>query len=785
MSKWAAFRGKLLLENRDFNKKIGESGKEVQKMAKTTEKEFKKTGESASDLAKNFAAIGGAAVLGGITLAINRLKDLEAELLQVQYAWTDMGEAGRKAVEKINRASSMLTGSATRDTAAVQIALSNEGIRPDTPRGLALTNVISNFADATGRSHGSTVDLLGASSIATGSAHGRLLDIFSAVSPRTRGGLRTGFDLLGQFLPALAPTGSALGLEDTDMAALLGTASWHTPRPRRAGSGVRMILEEAVKPDSKFAKNFADTFNQSFIEAVEGRGLRGLIDAFGKALTEWGDTGFISSFGSAETGALAKSIVGDSGRLTQLIQAAEKSAGAAERINEQYADTLKQTAGVLTATAENAVLSIGNTFEQDAKEWMRTITDILGDEDILEAASLFLESARLLSEPLRQVAKPLADFAAAILQQLGRDIVGTASPLDMIITAIALRGGIAGGKKVVKQPTNVKTAGWGALFARGASAVAKGGSKVGQVGTRVGGTAIGGMMGYNLLSQMLATPEDQEAALKAAAGAELNVLANYALDNSGIVKNIMSDEDSHKFLQYMRILQKDTSLDGDPYTLGEKANVMRNMVDKVNAGDVVRIMQRAGISSSLPEFLGEQTEMSFEELQEAAERLTKNQELLGEMTDFTAYEMGEMARAAGQATTALKDLADAPPEPYVRPSMGMYQAAQLGMAQLAPPGFSPRDALKFVGGVGKNQGMSYLAQVAAADKLRAAFQQGGLNNQERGMLAAIDLHLSELKGLQRRTADATEGTEINTTPQREYAFYEAPILSTDRILTGG
>lgn len=783
MARFTPFRGKLALENADFNRKVDQSGRHVQKFAKDTQQSLSGSSKSAKEFSVEIAAMGASAV-GSITLVVNKLKELEADLLLVQYAWTDMGQAGRDAVRMIAQEQAKLTGSAVSDVVKVQTALSNQGIDPRSASGQALTNVVANFADATGKSHAGVIDSLSPGSIATGASHQRLLDVFAAVGQRTRGGLQGGFDLLGQFLPALAPTGSALGLDESELSALLGTASWHTPRARRAGSGIRMVLEEAVKPDSKFAKAFADTFEMSLEEAVGGRGLTGLIEAFERAMTAWGDKGFIGSFGSAETGSLAAAVVGDQRRLQQMLQAAQQSAGAAQRINEQYEGTLKQTAGVLAATFESGQLTLGKLFEEDAVDWMNTLQSILGDKDILEAAGMFLDSARLLSEPLREVAKPLADFAAAIMQQLGRDVIGQASPLDMIIGAMAIRGSVAGVKRVVK-PSSLKTSGLGAGMLSGLRAAKGPATATGRVLSGAAHAGFGGIYGYGLLQQMLADPETAEAALREAAGMDVRRMAEFAAMNTGIVRNIFGDDDYAAAMQPLGMLHRDTNLQGERYTLSQQANIMRHMLDNLEARDIAKLIEKSGVSSSLPEILGQYTELSFDEIQEANEKYAQNQELLADMAAFTTYEFSEMARAAGMAADALGDIEPPPPAPS-RTGMGMYQAAQLGMAQLAPAGFSPRDALRFAGGVGRHSPMSYMQQQAAADKIAAAFRSDGiLSNQERGILAAIDLHLSELKGLQRRTADSNEEIEQNTAPQRDYRAQIDIIESADRLLVGG
>ena len=776
MARFTPFRGKLALENADFNRRIDQSGQHVQKFAKDTQRSLDGSNKSAQQLATEIAAMGAVAV-GSITLVVNKLKELEADLLLVQYAWTDMGQAGRDAVRLIAQEQAKLTGSAVPDVVKVQTALSNQGIDPRSSGGQALTNVVANFADATGKSHAGVIDSLSPGSIATGASHQRLLDVFAAVGSRTRGGLNAGFDLLGQFLPALAPTGSALGLDESELAALLGTASWHTPRARRAGSGIRMVLEEAVKPDSKFAKAFAETFEMSLEEAVAGRGLTGLIEAFERALTAWGGKGFIGSFGSAETGSLAKAVVGDQQRLREMLQLAQHSAGAAERINEQYERTLKQTAGVLVATFESAQLSLGKLFEEDAIAWMETLTKILDDDNLVKVAGDFLAAATAISGPMRELAVPMASLAASLLAAKIQTPGGEVSAVELLTygylgkqayglsQASVKGGGKLGGLIGMKQ---------GSGLARAATIGARGAGYVG-LGL-LANEVLEAVTGFDLLGEsMTAFRGALERGIDGVRSAGDSTPTNWQ------VAAIAGSEGIHV-------------LNDIAAGVSETVDVLtgRGTGSRKVEGVIARRQQwqedtiRAHVA-----YIAENLGASVQDVKDYYELLYPRDEqgwrgnpisvLDSRVFHQVVSDMRNVARAAADAARALDDI-----EPPASTGMGMYQAAQLGMAQLAPAGFSARAALQFAGGVGKHSPMSYMQQQAAADKIAAAFRSDGiLSNQERGMLAAIDLHLAELKGLQRRTADATEGTESNTEPQRDYRAQIDIIESADRLLVGG
>ena len=555
-------------------------------------------------------------------------------------------------------------------------------------------------------------------------------------------------------MPALAPAGTALGLDEGDLAGLLSTASWHTPRARRAGSGLRMILEEAVKPDSKFAKNFSDTFNMSLIDAISGRGAAGLTEAFERAMTAWGDQGFISSFGSAETGSLALALTKDNERLDKIMDAVENSSGAAERINEQYEGTLKQTQGVLTATFNDLKYAIANLFEDDAISWMTALTEIMEDDNLVKAAGDFLAAATAISEPLREVAIPLSQFTAALLSFEVPTLNEGMSIIELMTYGwLGGRAGrlAAGGTKGLAAGKTGKL-----LTKAGFGGVLK------SAGVSAGASATGYLMLGLLANEVLEAAtgfdvlDESVSSLQEVLDMAGNKISSIDWTPGQHGSNVIPNFRDQKWERYQR--QLDYWMDTDL--------VKRLDLSEQDLRDVYTSLYPS--QDGLPHGIGVY-----------ASHATKVSDYLKTLeADLYLFDVRVKA-----ASDALKDLAETPPPP----PMGMYQAAQLGVAQMAPTGFDPRAALRFAAGLAPHAPGGNLAVYRQASKdIEKAFRADGmLSNQERGMLASIDMWLSDLAGNQRRTAEATEGTEANTAPQRDYRVQLAPIVSADQLLVGG
>ena len=783
MARFTPFRGKLALENTDFNRKIDQSGKHVQKFAKDTQQSLDGSTKSAKQLSTEILAMSAAAV-GSIGLVVNKLKELEADLLLVQYAWTDMGNAGRDAVRLIAQEQAKLTGSAVADVVKVQTALSNQGIDPRTARGQALTNVVSNFADATGKSHAGVIDSLSPGSIATGASHQRLLDVYAAVGQRSRGGIQGGFDLLGQFMPALAPTGQALGLDETELAALLGTASWHTPRARRAGSGIRMVLEEAVKPDSKFAKAFADTFEQSLEEAVGGRGLVGLIEAFERALTTWGDRGFISSFGSAETGALAKAVVGDQQRLQQMLRLAEDSEGAAARINEQYENTLKQTAGVLSATFESAQLSLGEMFRPEAVEWMKLLTEILDNDKLVEATGALLESATLIAGPLKDLVVPLADFTAAILSFAGnQNIVGELDLLDLAFAAALTRPRRTGGKQ---QPQlKMGGVGVGAALSRLLPAGAKTASKWIGKGVNVGTHLL---IGKALWDQANTSPEGD--ALDEAVMRQLDAFQAGVLGEPKMLIDKFGKDAYINMMQMANYMRKGETIGGDPFEEKHFANIMSHLAEEIGPDVLSSVFAALGLHpGALAALQGDDVAMDVlkgvVEVDDELQKVRDNYAEYGRQQLALAEKLGLLSDAVDDTRDHLGRLINDNLN-QVRPSYQLQQQHML--AALAPSGFDAAKALQFASGdkFGTEATReNWLAGHAARKVIEEALARGGWTDQERGIKAVLELYLSDMAKTMHSIDDSNEGIEDALKPQRDYRVQLDVIESADQLLVGG
>ena len=756
MAKFTPFRGKLVLENADFNRKVDQSGRHVQKFAKDTQQSLDGSTKSAKQLSTEILAMSAAAV-GSITLVVNKLKELEADLLLVQYAWTDMGQAGRDAVRLIAQEQAKLTGSAVSDVVKVQTALSNQGIDPRSSGGQALTNVVANFADATGKSHAGVIDSLSPGSIATGASHQRLLDVFAAVGSKTRGGLNAGFDLLGQFMPALAPTGSALGLDESELAALLGTASWHTPRARRAGSGIRMVLEEAVKPDSKFAKAFAETFEMSLDEAVAGRGLTGLIEAFERAMTAWGDRGFIGSFGSAETGSLAKAVVGDQQRLQTMLQAAQQSAGAAERINEQYEGTLKQTAGVLGATFESAQLNLGKIFEGPAIAWMEALTEILDDDNLVKAAGDFLEAATLLADPMRELVVPITSFAAALLSAE----VGGLSVAEIAGLYFAGKGvGKAWqlGKKGIQGASalNASLRG-GAGVGTGTIAAKFGGERAALAALSGGGAGLGAL------------------ALGALGPAAIASIASGSTPDA-IRQDLLSETDEVKFVreavtvprwdrQRREIME---SLGVAPYFEAGFSGQLAPS-GEVSSGWQDRLLERAQSLYSVPKELERMME-NWIENGKFGENVLEN--------FITGIQMAEIAEQEKTATMSESIRAFKVFDYNLMAAADAAKSAAENLKQVE----QPRTTSFFQSGSDR----SILEQLMAQyQRKHLEFSPGGINSAEWAELDRIRGLIERQIEQGQRNLAANEETADNTAPQQSISLYYSPAISPDDLLTGG
>ena len=548
MAKWTAFRGKLMMDNTDFNKSLAGSGKEVRKLADVTKREMRGVDDSFKASAKE-AGIFFGAISAGVIMSVNDMKDFERELLNVQYTLEDTSGVARREFQAIAREAAKITGAPAALIAQVQTSLVGSG---HSRRQVDdLSKVIGGFIDATGRTDAGLADKLAAGGIATNRRTADLLEIYAAVGRQSRGQMQGGVDLLAQFMPALAPTGQALGFSTEETASLLGAASWQTPRPRRAGSGVRMILEEAVKPDSKFAKNFEETFGESFAAAMRGQGLRGFIEAMNRALENWGAAGFIGSFGSAETGSLAAALVGDSGRLDSMLASAFEG-GAVDRVMEGYEGSLNEVSGVLTETLADFKIGVGAAFEGDAIAWMETLTNIFENDEVSKAAENFLEAGRLLSEPMRTLAEPMASLAANIVNLLGENnIAGNMSYLEALVfgVGIARVGGRAvGGAKGIRLPTSRSTAGLGGLVGRvlpGASKGLKTAGRVANVGANLGLT---GLLGYGAYQAIFNEDPD---AFRAALAEDMSLLGSEWNDQGilGVESDLKSRRHASRMIQ--------------------------------------------------------------------------------------------------------------------------------------------------------------------------------------------------------------------------------------------
>ena len=583
MAKFTAFRGKLMMDNTDFNRSLQGSGKEVQKLHATTQREMRGVDETFKKSSKQVAVFQ-AAVVGGIAVSVNSLKDFERELLNIQYTLEDTTGVVRREFQAMAAEAAKTTGaSGTLITGVQQVLVGSGYSTAETER---LTTKLGNLIDATGRTDSKLAESLVSGAITTKRDIEELANIYTGASRTARGGTKGGLDFISQFMPTLAPSASALDLTAEDTAALLSTATWHTRTTRQAGSGLRMIMEEIVKPDSRFAKNFEETFGESFEEATKGKGVQGIINAFEKAIGRWGEKGFISSFGSAETGGLALAVTKDSARLEEAIASAYDS-DAVAKVIEGYEGTINQVSGVLTETAEDFRRQIGFAFEDDVKDWMRTFTEILDNDKLLDAAIDFLDAATILSDPMRDVAVPLAEFAAALATF---EIPTPGGGLSLIELATYGwlgsrfgRMGMGGGRIAGAATKGIKVGGKGGMAFGGLSGAA--GTAV-SVGSRALGWA-----GLGLLANQVVEATTGFDAL----GTAIESLTDIVEDAEGVWASVRGDVDSGgRASAYAQAVVPPGVRD-----INDSANAIMNVLDESGPGKRVTLTDNSEWEQSM------------------------------------------------------------------------------------------------------------------------------------------------------------------------------------------
>ena len=406
-----------------------------------------------------------------------------------------------------------------------------------------------------------------------------------------------GLDVQSMFLSTVAPAAGALGLEEEETSALLAVSSFLKKKARTGAASLRYVLEEAVKPDSKFAKNFEKSFDKSFTSAMEGKGALGMIDAFGMALREWGSTTFQTSFGSAEYGGMAEMLVNNRSRIEEIIGLTSNAEGTAERIVEQYSDSVKSAAGVLGGHFDAFKSDVGTLFADDAIGWMNTLSDILGDKDFINAVTSFADSARLLSDPLREVIKPMADLAATIVNFGGQNVVGEASLLDfLMLGAITTRYTRLGRSKGVMKPSAVSTGGiggLGALLGGAGGKAARAGSvaaKTGKAAGAVAGYGLAGIAGYSVLSQMLSDEERQDLQQNA-----------FAEEMHNLSQNALLRADTRKMMGgNLGMVSREVGwLQGGGFTQEHQMRSIGRLAQQLSADQLLYLLNNTGTSTSV------------------------------------------------------------------------------------------------------------------------------------------------------------------------------------------
>lgn len=475
MARTSGYTVKAGLDNTQYKNALREIGVESKQYVDNTTKGIK-----GMDVA--IAAAGAALVKFGKD-AVDTFKEVEASILNIQYAFENMGASGRAALLETTRDIARGAGVSLVTASEIQSSFVSGGYTAQ--RAGQVARPVADFVDAIGKEGAAYSDALISANLTTGRDVLELQDIFAAVAPRTRGGIgRGGTELLAQSMGTLTSQAKALDLEDEDVAALISQGSFMGRRATTGINHVRAILEEAMDKDSSFAKRFEETFGEGFTKAVKGKGAKGLVDAFAKAMESWGTADFIGAFSTEEYGAAAEKLVQGGDRLKETVDLAFGADGAASRVVEQYSTTVKSSAGELQGAAESLSSAVGETLAPTIIEFMDAFSTILNDENVITALQDFAEAAALLSEPLRDAIVPMVSLAASLATETQLGGMTLPEIAGLIIPAMLVKKGWDLGKRVLGTGKAL-TAG------RGAAATAAAATKA----TAAGGTAAGTVTG--------------------------------------------------------------------------------------------------------------------------------------------------------------------------------------------------------------------------------------------------------------------------------------------------
>ena len=213
------------------------------------------SGTAAGNVSKLNVAIlaAGAAFIKMGSDAVSAFKDVEAAVLNIQYAFEDMNAAGRAAVIEVSRDIARGAGVSLRTATEIQSSFVSGGFSAE--RAAKVARPVADFVDAIGKEGGAYSDALISANLTTGRDVLELQDIIAAVAPRVRGGIgRGGTELLAQSFGTLTSQAKALDLKEEDVAALIAQGSFMGRRATTGINHVRAILEEAMDKDSPFAK---------------------------------------------------------------------------------------------------------------------------------------------------------------------------------------------------------------------------------------------------------------------------------------------------------------------------------------------------------------------------------------------------------------------------------------------------------------------------------------------------------------------------------------------------
>lgn len=429
-------------ENRDYKRKVRESGRVTKTETNRMQGDFRRTGASARALNSDVQRLSGAlAGLGAATVAfagaqgIRRIANFEQAMSTVK-AVTQATDSQMKALE----AQAKVLGSTTRFSAS-QAA---EGMIFLARAGFSVEEVLGSIEGALNLAQAGELDLARAADIASNVLSGfnlevseaaRVMDVLAAAANASN----TDINQLGEALKFAAPQAVALGLDLESTVALIGKLSDAGILAGLAGRGFNSLTTQMIKNEDKIKDLIGE------YDLVED-GVDGVIAKLQQAGITTAQIARLFGGENVDAFTILANSAGDAeGSVGALETVLRRAAGTAERVARTMDDNLNGALLAAGSALEALILALGEVGTSDGvRTALGGLADLLrlaaDNADILAIAFVAMTTraiiplaASLSTALVGAIAKARAEMI--ILEGIAGRSIGTLGRLRIALSA--------------------------------------------------------------------------------------------------------------------------------------------------------------------------------------------------------------------------------------------------------------------------------------------------------------------------------------------------------------